>query len=233
MAKQKYIFLFIIVLFSFSITQMNEGRATEPTHLSLNSESSLSYGQYIAFKLTTRENIEIRWSFSGSNINVGIIVYAMTYAEYSKFHNSQPFNPYYLSDGSHIQDSGTFTITSSDDWYIIFLNADSDHQTTSLTYNVDFILATSPLFILIGILIACVAVGGIVGVIIGVYIIVHNKKRREKLRMQDASQKIVPNITQDQKQSIKNYNQKIKFCIHCGTPRQIDNAYCENCGNQF
>jgi len=229
MTKYKYIVPLIIILFSISITNSSEDRSSNPDHVYLNSESSLSYGQYRAFKLTAKENIEIRWSFSSSNINVGIIVYAMTYAEYSKFHNSQPFNPYYLSDGSHIQDSGTFTITSSTDWYIVFLNADPDMQTTSLTYDVDFILATSSLFILIGILIACVAVGGI----IGAFIIVHNIRRREKLRIQTASQTIMSSSNQNLQEPIKNYNQNFQFCTDCGSPRRIENAYCENCGKKF
>ena len=229
MTKYKYIVPLIILLFSISITNSSEDGLSIPDHIYLNSESSLPYGYYVAIHRTASENIEIRWEFSGSNIKVGIIGYAMTYAEYFKFQNAQPFNRYYLSDGTHVQDSGTFTPTSSDDWYVVFLNADPYMQATTLTYDVDFIQAPSSLLIMVGILIACIAVG----VIIGAIIIVHNKKQKEKLRIQEASQTIIPSSNQDQQEPIKNYNQNIQFCTYCGSPRRIENAYCENCGNKF
>jgi len=228
MAKKKFIFLLIIILFSIPITITSEERTSNPDLLHLNYEASLPYGSYIYFHQIADENYEIKWEFSGSNSYVGIKVYAMTDLEFDKFQNLQTFYSYQLSDGSYIRDSGTFTPRSHDDWYVVFLNADSDMQTTYLTYDVDFVQDTSSLLIIVGILIACLAVGGI----IGAYIFIHNNKKR-KLLIQEASQTIVPSSNQEQKEPIKNYNQNIQFCTSCGSPRRSENAYCGNCGKKF
>ena len=233
MAKQKFVFLLIIiiVLFSIPITKTSEERTSNPDILYLNYESSLPYGSYVYFHKIADENYEIKWEFSGSNNYVGIKVYAMTDLEFDKFQNFQTFYPYHLSDGSYIQDSGTFTPPSYDDWYVVFRNADSDMQTTYLTYNVDFIEDPSLLGMIVGTIIAFLAVGGIIGACVGV----SNKKAKEKQRKQEVSQKIISSSDQsDQIQKeLKENAQSVKFCTNCGKTHRIDAVFCEGCGRKF
>jgi len=228
MAKCKFIVLIILIFFSVTITNSSEDRSSNPDHIYLNYESSLPYGYCIGVHAKVDEYFEIRWEFSGSNSLVGIKVYAMIDTEFAKFKNSQSFNSYQLSDGSHVQDSGTFIPKSNNEWYIVFLNADSNHQTTYLTYDVDFIDKVSILPFLVGLIIFI----SVVGVIIGVLVVVLHKKAMKKRQMQELDQEIPPVSHQIQRESIENA-QSVKFCTNCGKIRRNDTAYCENCGKQF
>ena len=228
MAKQKFIFLLIIILFSISIPNTCEEKTSNPELLYLNYESSLPYGSYLGVHKIADENYEIRWEFSGSNNYVGIKVYAMTDLEFDKFQNLQTFYSYQLSDGSYYEASGTFIPRSYDDWYVVFLNADSDMQTTYLTYDVDFIEGPSLLGMIVVTIIAFLVVGGI----IGACVVVFNKKTKEKRRKQDICQEIIPISYQSQNAIIEN-GQGVKFCTYCGKAQRIDAAYCENCGRKF
>ena len=228
MTKKKFIFLLIIILFSISIAKTSEEKTSNPDILSLNYESSLSYGRYVYAHRIANENYEIRWEFSGTNINVGINVYAMTDLEFSKFQNLQSCYVYKLSDGSYYRDSGTFFPQSNDDWYIVFLNADSDMKITYLTYDVDFI--EDPLLLggIIGPIIAVLAVGGI----IGAFIAISKKIAKEKPHKQEVSQKIISSSDQYQKELVENA-QSVKFCTYCGKTHRIDAVYCYSCGRKF
>ena len=229
MAKCKFIVLLIIIVSSVSISNSREEMVINPDYIYLNYESSLAYGSYLYFHQIADENYEIRWEFSGSNSYVGIILYAMTDLEFDKFQNLQTFYSYHLSDGSYYRDSGTFTPRSHDDWYIVFLNADSVMQTTYLTYDVDFIEDPSLLGMIVGTVIAFLVVGGIIGACTAIF----NKNAKEKQRKQEVSQEIMPNFVQEQKELISKDIQNVKFCTFCGKTHRIDAVFCENCGRKF
>lgn len=228
MTKKKFIFLLTIILFSISIAKTSEEKTSNPDTLYLSFESSLSYGHYVYVHQIADENYEIRWEFSGSNINIGINVYAMTDLEFSKFQNYQSCSVYKLSDGSYSRDSGTFNPRSNDSWYVVFLNADSDMQITYLTYNVDFIEVPLLSGGIIGLIIAVLAVGGI----IGAFVAVSKKIAKEKPHKQEVSQKIISSSDQYQKELIENA-QSVKFCTYCGITHRIDAVYCYSCGRKF
>ena len=88
-----------------------------------------------------------------------------------------------LSNRSYYQAFGTFIPCSYNNWYVVFLNADSDMQITYLTYDVDFIENPSLLSMIIRIVISFLVVGEIIGACVAF----PNKKAHEKRREQELS----------------------------------------------
>lgn len=228
MTKKKFIFLLISLLFLIPIPKTSEEKAINPDSLNLSSEFDLPYDYYIYFHQLADENYEIWWTFSGNNPNVGIIVFAMTSLEFFKLQNSQSFNFSELSNGLESEDSGIFIPPSFADWYIIFYNADSHMQTTYLTFDVDFIEIPSLMSQIIGLIIAILAVGGI----IGAFVTVSKKIGRKYQHKQEASQKDISNSNQYQNE-LNEYAQSVKLCTYCKKTHRIDAVYCYSCGRQF
>ncbi|MHA1240332.1 MAG: hypothetical protein ACTSQU_06015 [Promethearchaeota archaeon] len=227
MAKKKFIFLLISLLFLIPIPKSSEEETINLGALNLSSESDLPYGYYRYFHQFANENYEIRWIFSGNNTNVGIIVYAMTDLEFFKLQVSQSFNYTELSNGLDYEDSGTFIPPSFADWYVLFLNADFDRQTTYLTCDVEFIEVPSLESEIIGLIIAILAVGGIIGVFFTV-----SKKIGKYQHKQEASQKIIQSSNLYQNE-LNEYAQSVKLCAHCKKTHRPDAIYCYNCGRAF
>ncbi|MFX1574860.1 MAG: hypothetical protein ACFFB0_19150 [Promethearchaeota archaeon] len=80
-----------------------------------------------------------------------------------------------ISDSSYYRDSGIFKVTSYDKWYLVFLNVDSDMQTTYLTYNfeADRAVDFTPIMVIIAIIAVCL----IISILLG---IVYRKRRKER-----------------------------------------------------
>ncbi|MFX1574850.1 MAG: zinc-ribbon domain-containing protein [Promethearchaeota archaeon] len=151
----------------------------------------------------------------------------MTASEFYKFQNLQTFYAYKLSDGSYHRDSGIFKITSYDTWYLVFLNADSDMQTTYLIYNFEVERAVdfTPIIVTIAIIAVCL--------IISILIVVayRRKKKREE---QPVYVPIQPHLSRKPVTTTKSQkNNTIKFCTQCGTPQPMDAIYCVKCGNRL
>ena len=115
--------------------EKNNKGGREPENPSPSATTTLDYNQYVSVYYTTEYNDQIDWSFSGDNQYVGIIVYAMEEEEYLEFQSGGSPALYTLSSGDYVSDSGTFTVAYDDVWYIVFLNEDSDQQSTYLTYS--------------------------------------------------------------------------------------------------
>ncbi|MFW9866515.1 MAG: toll/interleukin-1 receptor domain-containing protein [Candidatus Thorarchaeota archaeon] len=75
------------------------------------------------------------WEFNGSNPIVGITVRIMDPSNYIEFQNLNPYTYHELSNGTKTFDHGIYNPPYSS-WYIVFINWDSDMQTTVLNYTV-------------------------------------------------------------------------------------------------
>ena len=115
--------------------EKNKESGKEPENPSDSATTTLDYNHYIYLYSTAEYNNKIDWSFSGDNQYVGITVYAMEEDEYLEFKSGGSAALYTLSSGDYISDSGTFTVPYDDVWYIVFLNEDSDQESTYLTYS--------------------------------------------------------------------------------------------------
>ncbi len=99
---------------------------------SLENPDMLDYDNYIYYYFSTAGGDEIDWDFYGSNVGVGISVYAMDSTEFLNFESGHYYEPCILSDGNDYSDSGTFDVPYTDDWYICFNNEDPDRESTIL-----------------------------------------------------------------------------------------------------
>ncbi|MBD3191281.1 MAG: zinc-ribbon domain-containing protein [Candidatus Heimdallarchaeota archaeon] len=122
-------FLFVLMalgLLSVSLVQAPSG------------SYSLNYGEYVYFRSDNQigSSYHIHWSFEGVN-SVGITVYAMTQSNYNKWVNGYSANVYTLSSGDYFSDSGTFTPSSEDYWYIVFLHKDGNNLFQSAGIDVE------------------------------------------------------------------------------------------------
>lgn len=235
MAKKTILILILVLItfIGFSIFSFIPINSDNPdlqiNDIKLKTEASIGYGGYAYFYAEADEEDRIDWEFSGSNNYVGITVYAMTDAEFSKFQYLLTFYAYTLSNGSYIRDSGTFKPRSHDTWYVVFLNSDSDMQTTYLTYDVDFIRGKLWYEILLGPIIVITVIGSVLGVVIVLVKKAKTEKEAEKSKIL-AQDRISIESTNVKTQQI---HSDIKYCTKCGSLQKIEAIYCEKCGNKF
>lgn len=226
--------LVLIMFISFSIFSLipinSDNIYHQNDNLKLNSEASIGYGGYAYFYTVADEEDRFDWEFDGSNNYVGITVYAMTDAEFSKFQNLLTFYAYTLSDGSYIRDSGTFKPRSDDTWYIVFLNSDSDMQTTYLTYDVDLVRGNNWFESFLGPIIVIIIIGSIIG--IGAVMWKKSKEKKEG--------GIINEDRIDNKEALKSGTKPLtttkydlKYCTQCGNPQEKIAKFCEKCGTSF
>ena len=81
---------------------------------------------------------KIKWSFESSKSYICITVWIMDDADWYNYQNHFSYSKIVVSDGSKNNDSGTHTVPYLDTYYVLFINLDSDEETTSLTYSVEF-----------------------------------------------------------------------------------------------
>ncbi|GAG27359.1 unnamed protein product, partial [marine sediment metagenome] len=109
----------------------------------------------------------VHWEFSGSNNYVGIILWVMDSENYAKFQNLEVPDTFYIeSDGSYYVDSGDFSPPQTATWYFLFVNFDSDEESTILTYSIEC-TGCSPggpnVGLIIGIVVGIIAVAAVGG----------------------------------------------------------------------
>ncbi|HMF30571.1 MAG TPA: fibronectin type III domain-containing protein [Candidatus Lokiarchaeia archaeon] len=78
--------------------------------------------------------IPFQWTFCAAEPTDGIICEAMDSANYINFTSQQKYESTSLSSGNHYQDSGTFTIPYSAQWYIVFTLPSSAPSNTTIIY---------------------------------------------------------------------------------------------------
>ncbi|MFX0194735.1 MAG: Kelch repeat-containing protein [Candidatus Hodarchaeota archaeon] len=101
---------------------------------------TVPYGGYLrlAFFIDPKEDWWVKWSFTGSNPEVGIKAMVMEFGESFKFVQGMSYDAYPLSEGK-TSDSGTFTIPYTAQWAFMFVNLDSSQQSTTLTVTLQLI----------------------------------------------------------------------------------------------
>lgn len=236
MAKKTFLILILILstFISFSIFSLipinSDNFYSQNDNIKLSSEASIGYGGYTYFYAEADEEDRFDWEFDGSNSYVGITVYAMTDAEFYKFQKFLTFYVYTLSDGSYIRDSGTFKPRSDDTWYVVFLNDDSDMQTTYLTYDVDLVRGNDWFESFLGPIIFIIIIGSVIGVVAEL-----SKKSKKK-----GDEKIIKEDRIDNKEALKSVTQSLtttlynpKYCTQCGAPQEKRAKFCEKCGLSF
>ncbi len=119
----------------------------------------LAYGEYVLVDSGREKVVDFHWEFSSSKANIGIIVYGMDNSSYTyNFLLNSTNNLFLLSDGSKSSDSGVWEIDDKDMWCIVFLNNDTDMQSTSLTYSVEMYNAETPIIIFWAIVVMCLSI---------------------------------------------------------------------------
>ncbi|MHA1371713.1 MAG: PKD domain-containing protein [Promethearchaeota archaeon] len=99
----------------------------------------LQYG-YSYTTGTARAGEKLVWEFNSTNPYVGLYVMAMDSSNYTNFISLTSFSAFELSNGSLIEDSGTFTIPYDSQWYVVFLNNDTSHEPTDLKWDLIWLL---------------------------------------------------------------------------------------------
>ncbi len=99
---------------------------------------NVSYNDYWAVYSTSEVYNYLTYNFSSSKTYIGITVRAINAGNYSKFVNNLTHSYYTLSSGSQYSYSGTWSIPYCSVWYVVFLNLDSDQESTILTFNAAF-----------------------------------------------------------------------------------------------
>jgi hypothetical protein len=186
---------------------------------------SLSYGDY--YSASGYASLRIRWSFDSSNTYVGITVIAMDAESYALFLALESYSYYTLSNGNYRTASGTFTVPQGGDWYVLFMNFDSDHQTTYLTFDVTFI-GISPLVIILAVIIIIAVIGTILGIVLGT----RKKRRAKKMAIK---QNIIPDQpkakpTSSQIDQTQSQNTNWVSCPNCGEKSVPGTKFCAYCG---
>jgi len=195
---------------------------------------TLNYNQYAHVSVTAGSGDEVNWDFSGSNHYVGIHVIAMTAADFDHFVYGGTYYYYTLSDGSYYSDQGTFKPDTSDTWYILFINVDSDKMSTSLTYNVNVYNPMTTFFIILVVVMVIAAIAGTVS---------QSRRRREQIATPAAQQQQIiiqqqvyappPAQPVQQAQPPQPAQPSHRYCLDCGAPIDPNAMYCESCGKQL
>ena len=124
-------FTFISETIAYSTTE----RTDSEVYIENFSTNTLNYNGSVQKHGSASESIT--WSFESSKSYIDITVYAMTDEEYAKI-TVGGYIFYTLSSGASDEDDGTWTVPFSDTWYIVFINWDSNKETTTLTYDAEF-----------------------------------------------------------------------------------------------
>jgi len=175
---------FIIVLcimvsiglnFSFNPNQVQNSESDMVPKTS--GSQTLPYGYFLGAHAYASDRIE--WSFESSKSHIGITVLVMDYDNYNNYRNYGFATYSKESDGSLSSDSGSYKVPHGNEWYILFVNKDTDNEVTVVSYSVIFdpSLITSQLtFVLI---IGGVVIGSIISLVVAVVVIRrrHKKKR--------------------------------------------------------
>jgi len=180
----------------------------------------------------------IYWSYITSNY-VDLEVWILDDSNYDIYESGGTATGYPVSEYVNYFDSGTFNIPYEDKWYIIFINADNLHlssTTASITVTFNGVKTFSDQQ---AIIIAVVA--GVVITAIAVPVSIANKKKKAQAASQQTPINQQPiSIIQEpttytqvqpiQTQPIQKQQPKTKYCPHCGNENKSESHFCAYCG---
>ncbi len=265
--KTKIIFVLLVTFFlaNSNIILVNNIINTRETQLEISPKSSyyydIAYGEYTNVHGSSDNDDKIDWQFSSSKTNIGITAMAMTYSNYLIFQSSGSFQYSLLSPGNYYAANGAFRPPSSDTWYIVFLNNDSDHQTTTLTYSAvidtdyygdsddddDTDTGGDTSYSswtetsggsLIGMLILVVLPITAIGALVIVPPLLIHKKRKKKKRSsaqiteRASLQYLPPSIVSQVPPNVPTQG-NLCYCTKCGDKCIKGDSFCKKCGNKL
>jgi len=214
--------LFSLTVLFFTNLGLAQGKSYQVT-LSFSEYFSVSSGR------TMDETGSIDWSFSGSNIVVGINVWILDETNFALFEADNPSAVgYEQSDGSYYSDSGSWNVQALDTWWIVFLHDQLIGGSTTLTIEVDFIGGGLVGWLIAIIIIApIVVVGGLIGLVI--FLVVRSKKKPPAPTPTHAAaqQPTAPPPPQPSPPAGS------VFCWSCGTPNTQGSRFCMKCGSDM
>lgn len=227
---------------------------------SVSGSLNLSYNDYYTYYWFAANKIE--WNFTGEPINVSIFLLIMdenTY--YYSFINDTinyglNISLYYLYFDYIVSmntssNSGTYYPPHPDYWYVVFVNFDVIHQsTTIINFNIDFdpyepdpntMILPSFSFLNIFFIIFASLIGTII--ILMIYIGVKRRQSAYKSPMipsysyKPKTQPKNPYIKERSENQIKLSERTDlpipRYCPYCGAGRDLDALYCHQCGSKL
>ena len=143
----------LITFLSFSCCLLVQSKtANTNSDYKTNFKEYLLYGDYISINssVVIRADSLINWQFIGSNPNVDLLVYAMTFEEFQKFEVSPVLGEKEVLSSGEYMYSGTFTVPKKALWVIVFYNIDDNLLAINLTYNFEVIAEGLNPWVIIG-----------------------------------------------------------------------------------
>ena len=132
---------FLIFYTSYSLWNPNLlAKIDTSSSLTTSGSATICYGDWCLISSESDEDVNVTWSFSSFNHNVRITVLFMTWSEYLKFENSNPYTvTTVLANGSKYADSGVHLKPGGINWAYVFMHNDSTamFECTTLNYGID------------------------------------------------------------------------------------------------
>ena len=101
-------------------------------YFTIDDPGELAFGEYLYYNYSAAGNDILNWEYTSSNINIGARVYALDALNFGYFEVDDPSYKWVLADTESSSDSGSFTIPYTDTWYLVYINLDTDEETTIL-----------------------------------------------------------------------------------------------------
>ncbi len=253
-------YLFTNTISDIKFNGKNHRELTSGLKSSVSGSLNLPYNDYYTYYWFAANKIE--WNFTGEPINISIFLLIMDENTYYYSFINDTINYglnitlYYLYFDYIVSmntssNSGTYFPPHPDYWYIVFVNFDVIHQsTTIINFNIDFDpydpdpnYEIFPSFSLLNIFFIIFA--SLIGTMIILMIYIGVKKRYSAYKSpmispysnRPKTQPKKPYIGQLKEHPIKITERtdlpKPKYCPYCGAPRDIDAIYCHQCGSKL
>jgi hypothetical protein len=222
----------IILCFFLSLSNiipLSIGITTDPD----SGTKTLSYSEYVIVDSDRERAADFHWEFKSSKSHIGIIVLGMDDEGYDNFKLNYSAGIQILSDGSKSEDSDTWEITYKDMWYIVFLNNDTDKESTTLTYSVEKYKMLDPMLIFVIVLVISLSVlSGLTP-----YIVKKLKSRKsdqEVKKYKKKSKKFFDSIEEAPIDLTEPSTALITHCPFCGKEvKDTSEEICEFCGSNL
>ena len=218
-------FLFVILLTCFIVVKTGSGTTTGLT---------LSYGDY-HYQSSNRLMSalgKIDWEFHSGNNIVRLECMIMDKENFENFELFEQgygvsYGGYPASDGELYHDSGLWSVTHRDEYYIVVKHDDvsSMEYSTFATINAEFIGGHISVFLLVVLIAVTLAISGLV-----ISLVIRTNKRGKK---EISSKQPIDNSSFEKKSMVKDESTespKNIFCWNCGTVNDSINITCTNCG---
>jgi hypothetical protein len=208
----------LLITYQFNYTSFKPVSAFEKTY-------SMTFGDYVAIHHTVPVGTDytIKWSFSGTNVLIGIHAGVMDQSDYDDWDFGSPTTE--VSDGTENKDSGKFKIPYEAIWYIVFYVTDIDAliDSTNLHVIVDYVIETANLPLILGLSIGLpLGLAAIILPIIIFAVLIPRRKQRKLLSS--------PKEVSDSSSLVNGHT---VFCWKCGSKNPISNKYCGQCSAEL